>query len=375
MKFVLAFDSFKGTIDSPRVCSIVEECIKSKLPEAEIVKLPLADGGENTASILAEALGGGMKIVGNVPGPVDDMKVMGGYGNIPDERTAIVETAVASGIALLDPEELEPMKSSTFGTGVLLRDALKSGYKKIYLTLGGSATNDGGMGAAVALGWKFLDKKGEKLIPCAESLIKVCKVIPPKSFELWPPVKCLCDVTNPLCGENGAAYVFGPQKGAGVEQIKQIDSGLKNLAEVVKKDLGKDILDIPGAGAAGGFGGGAVAFLNAELVPGIDTIMEWLDFDKHLENADWLLTGEGCLDDTSFQGKVLSGISKAAAKNDVKLAAIAGRVKASCSSLTEAGVEIVEATAPSMIPDSMALANAEEFLKEAALRVTERIIQ
>ncbi|MCM8529760.1 MAG: glycerate kinase, partial [Lentisphaeraceae bacterium] len=168
-------------------------------------------------------------------------------------------------------------------------------------------------------------------------------------------------------------YIFGPQKGADEDQIKHVDAGLKNLAEIVKKDLGKEISEIEGAGAAGGFGGGAVAFMNAELVPGIETIMEWLDFHNHTADADWLITGEGCLDDTSFQGKVLSGISDATKDQPVKLAAIAGRVKASGSTLVEAGVEIVEAAAPSMIPDSMAFAKAEELLAEAAERVAERI--
>lgn len=375
MKILLAFDSFKGTIDSPQVCSLVEERILSKIPDAEVIKLPLADGGENTASILAEALGGGMKLIGNVQGPLEGMKVVGGYGNIPSMKTAIVEMAVASGIALVDPDELKPMDSSTFGTGQLLKDVFESDYETVFLTLGGSATNDGGIGAATALGWTFLDSDGNQLIGNANSLSKIAKIVPPQNSVKLPTIKCLCDVKNPLFGLNGAAHIFGPQKGADKDQIDEIDAGLRNFAEVVKKDLAKDISELPGAGAAGGFGGGAVAFLDAELVPGIDTIMDWLDFEKHLLGADWLITGEGCLDDTSFQGKVLSGVSKAVADSDVKLAAIAGRIKASCASLTAAGVEIAEASAPSMIPDAMAFANAEELLKEAADRVVERILQ
>ena len=375
MKVLLAFDSFKGTIDSPKVCSLVEEQILNKIPDAEVVKLPLADGGENTASILAEALGGGMKLIGNVQGPLEDIKTVGGYGNIPSLKTAIVEMAVASGIALVDPDKLKPLDSSTYGTGQLLKDVFESDYETVFLTLGGSATNDAGIGAATALGWKFLDSDGNQLKGNAHSLSKIAKILPPENSVKLPTVKCLCDVKNPLFGLNGAAHIFGPQKGADKEQIEEIDTGLRNFAEVVKKDLHKDISEIPGAGAAGGFGGGAVAFLNAELVPGIDTIMDWLDFKKHLVGADWLITGEGCLDDTSFHGKVLSGVSKAVADSDVKLAAIAGRIKASCASLTEAGVEIAEASAPSMIPDAMAFANAEELLKEAAARVVERILQ
>ncbi|MCM8534692.1 MAG: glycerate kinase [Lentisphaeraceae bacterium] len=373
MKIVLAFDSFKGSIDSPDVCRIVGEKLSAKIPGVELVSLPMADGGENTASIVAETLGGGMKVFGDVQGPLADMKVLAGFGNVPDKKIAIVEVAIASGIALLDPEKLEPMKSSTFGTGQIMKVAMQDDYETIYLTLGSSATNDGGTGAAAALGWKFLDKDDKELVPCGETLIDICKVVAPAGMEKWPKIKALCDVRNPLFGKNGAAYIFGPQKGADEDQIKHVDAGLRNLAEVVEKDLGKEISEIEGAGAAGGFGGGAVAFMNAELVPGIETIMEWLDFDKHTADADWLITGEGCLDDTSFQGKVLSGISHVTQDRNVKLAAIAGRVKASGATLVDAGVEIVEAAAPSMIPDSMAFAKAEELLAEAAERVAERI--
>ena len=375
MKFVLAFDSFKGSIDSPQVCSIVEECIKVKIPEAEIVCLPMADGGENTAPIIAEVLGGEMKTIGYVQGPLTKMKVLAGYGSILEKKIAIVEVAIASGIALLAPDNLAPIESSTFGTGELLNDAFKNDYETVYLSLGGSATNDGGMGAAVALGWNFLDKDGEQLAPCGKSLIEIEKVIAPTELSNWPKVKVLCDVHNPLYGNNGAAYVFGPQKGADQEQIEFLDKGLRNLARVVKKDLGKDIANIQGAGAAGGFGAGAVAFLNAELVPGIDTIMEWLDFAKHVDDADWIITGEGCLDDTSFQGKVLSGVSKIAREKKVKLAAIAGRVKASSASLIVAGVDVVEAAAPSTIPDVEALANSVQLLKEATNRIVVKMTQ
>ena len=260
MKILLAFDSFKGTIDSPQVCSLVEEQILSKIPDAEVIKLPLADGGENTASILAEALGGGMKLIGNVQGPLEGMKVVGGYGNIPSMKTAIVEMAVASGIALVDPNELKPMDSSTFGTGQLLKDVFESDYETVFLTLGGSATNDGGIGAATALGWTFLDSDGNQLIGNANSLSKIAKIVPPQNSVKLPTIKCLCDVKNPLFGLNGAAHIFGPQKGADKDQIEEIDAGLRNFAEVVKKDLAKDISELPGAGAAGGFGGGAVAF-------------------------------------------------------------------------------------------------------------------
>ena len=354
MKIILAFDSFKGSIDSPRVCELAEKAILEKIPDAEIKRMPLADGGENTASILAEYFGGGMKIIGNVQGPIPEIKVFGAYGNIASEKTAIIEMAIASGIDLLDKDELKPLKSNTYGTGEILNEVFKAGFELVYLTLGGSATNDGGTGAASATGWKFFDKDDNLITPCGQNLIDVVKIEEPTSTWHWPKVKCLCDVQNPLTGPSGAAAIYGPQKGADAKQIELIDKGLKNIAEIMRRDFGKEIDSIPGSGAAGGFGGGAIGFFNAELIPGIETILDWMDFSKELKDADWVITGEGCLDDTSFKGKVLSGISKATVHSDAKLAAIAGRIKASGKVLSEAGVTIAEACAPSMIPDAVA---------------------
>ncbi|MCM8527335.1 MAG: glycerate kinase [Lentisphaeraceae bacterium] len=373
MKIILAFDSFKGSIDSPRVCELAEKKILEVHPDCSIKKMPLADGGENTASILAEFFGGGMKIIGNVQGPIPQIKVFGAYGNIPSQKTAIIEMAIASGLALLDRDELKPLESNTFGTGEILNEVFKSGYEQVYLTLGGSATNDGGTGAAAALGWKFFDKDDKPIIPCGGNLIDIARIEAPANSWHWPKVKCLCDVQNPLTGPNGAAAIYGPQKGADKEDIKLIDDGLKNLAEIMRRDFGKEIDSIPGAGAAGGFGGGAIGFFNAELVPGIETILNWMNFAEELKDTDWVITGEGCLDDTSFKGKVLSGISKSVANSDAKLAAIAGRIKASGKVLSDAGVEIAEACAPSMIPDKVAFEHAEELFQEAASRVAERI--
>jgi len=373
MKIILAFDSFKGSIDSPRVCELAEKKILEAYPDAEVKRMPLADGGENTASILAEFFGGGMKIIGNVQGPIDSIKVFGAFGNIPSQKTAIIEMAIASGLALLDRGDLKPLESNTYGTGEILREVFSSGYDQVFLTLGGSATNDGGTGAAHALGWKFFDKDNNTLIPNGGNLVDIVKIEAPSSTWSWPKVKCLCDVQNPLTGPSGAAAVYGPQKGADADQIKLIDKGLKNLAEIMRRDFAKEIDSIPGAGAAGGFGGGAIGFFNAELVPGIETILNWMAFGNELKDADWVITGEGCLDDTSFKGKVLSGISKAVQDSEAKLAAIAGRVKASGKSLSDAGVEIAEAAAPSMIPDAVAFEHAEDLFQEAVARVAERL--
>ena len=373
MKIILAFDSFKGSIDSPKVCELAEKKILEKRPDAQVVRMPLADGGENTASILAEFFGGGMKIIGNVQGPVEGIQAIGAFGNIPEQKTAIIEMAIASGLALLDRDKLEPLNSSTFGTGQVLKYVFESGYNQVYLTLGGSATNDGGTGAAAAVGYKFFDKDGNQFKPNGGNLKDIARIEKPEQNWHWPKVRCLCDVQNPLTGPNGAAAIYGPQKGADSEQIKLIDEGLQNLAEIFRRDFGKEIENVPGAGAAGGFGGGAIGFFNAELVPGIETILSWMNFADELKSADWVITGEGCLDDTSFKGKVLSGISKAVSQSDAKLAAIAGRIKASGKVLSEAGVEIAEACAPSMIPDKVAFEHAEELFQEAVVRVAERL--
>jgi glycerate 2-kinase len=373
MKIICAFDSFKGSLDSPKICDIVKKQLLSVDPSCEVINIPLADGGENTASILAEHFGGGMKMVGNVEGPLPEMRILAAYGSIPSQKTAIVEMAVASGIILCDPDDLEPLKSSTYGTGELLKNAFSNGFKQVYLTLGGSATNDGGAGAAAALGWKFYDKDGKLFKPSGANLLDIHKLEAPANMWAWPKVSVLCDVDNTLTGADGAAAVFGPQKGADADQIKIIDMGLKNLAEIFRRDFGKEIEHLPGTGAAGGFGGGAIGFFNADLIPGTQTILEWLDFEKKAEGAEWILTGEGCLDESSFRGKVLSGVSKIAKGKGAKIAVIAGRVKASGSSLTKAGVHIVEACAPSMIPNSVAMEHAKNLLEEASLRVAERI--
>jgi glycerate kinase len=286
VKIVLSFDSFKGTLTAREVCDAVAEGIRSVRPDVEIVSLPMADGGEGTSEAMMAALGGEW-IPMTVTGPLPHMKADAGYAWLEYEKTAVVEMAVASGLPQVKAEERNPMIATTYGTGELIKAAIEKGARKILLTVGGSATVDGGVGAAEALGWKFTDS-GE--------------IIAPQNLKM-PEVDVLRDVTNPLCGPNGAAHVYGPQKGATPEMVELLDARLWKLSEQISKTLGKNVRDIPGAGAAGGLSAGAVAFMNGRLVRGIDTVMKTVGLADALKGSTWVLTGEGKFDSQSIQGK------------------------------------------------------------------------
>ncbi|MDH3345786.1 MAG: glycerate kinase, partial [Kiritimatiellaceae bacterium] len=325
MKIVLAFDSFKGNLSAREVCELAAEGVRSVLPNAETMIVPMADGGEGTADALMAALGGEW-IPQTVTGPLPHMQVEAGYAWLPGSRTAVVEMAVASGLPLLTPDERNPIIATTYGTGELLRAAVNKGAHKILLTVGGSATVDGGVGAAEALGWKFSPDLGD--------------IEPPENFEM-PELDVLCDVTNPLCGPNGAAHVYGPQKGATPEMVEVLERRLATLANAVKKQLGKDIAGFSGAGAAGGLAFGAVAFMGGKLVPGIDTVMETVGLGDVLCGADWVLSGEGRFDSQSVQGKVVDGVVRLAKETGAKIGVIAGCVQLSEADWRAAGVEFV----------------------------------
>ena len=324
MKLVLSFDSFKGSLSAREVCEAVRDGILSVRPEAEIVMLPMADGGEGTAEAMRSALGGEW-VPATVTGPLPFMKVDAGFVWLEKEKTAVVEMAKASGLPLLKPEELNPMAATTYGTGELIQAAVEKGAEKILLTLGGSATVDGGVGAAEALGWKFTEDG---------------KISPPENLKL-PEIEVLCDVTNPLCGPGGAAHVYGPQKGATPEMAEKLDARLNTLAEKIFKDLGKDVLHLPGAGAAGGLAAGAVAFMNGRLVRGADAVMKTIGLSDALRGADWVLTGEGRFDSQSLQGKVVDGVARLAQQAGVKTGVIAGCVRLTEPEWRAAGVSSV----------------------------------
>jgi len=343
LKIALAFDSFKGTVSAEDACSVVESRLKMLLPEADILSIPLADGGDGTIEALTAARNGYMIDAGQVTGPLPEMKGPGVYGWLPDDNTAVIEMARVSGLSLLKPSQRNPLRTTTRGTGELIRDAVERGAQAILLTLGGSATVDGGTGAARALGWRFLDSYDIDVSEGGQGLNSIRHVLAPaKPFNL-PVMKVLCDVNNPLCGKNGAAAVYGPQKGATPAMVKRLDDGLANLAECLENRLGIDITRIPGSGAAGGFGGGAVAFLGGELTPGFNTVAETVRLADSLKDCDWVITGEGQIDEQSFQGKVVSGVRNYARDAGVRIAVITGRVKISTERCKQEGIdEILE---------------------------------
>lgn len=323
MKIVVAFDKFKGSLTAREACRIACEALREVLPHAEIISQPLADGGEGTSEILLDTLHGEWMPC-EVTGPLMEERVMAGYTWLCEQDVSVVEMARASGLGLLRAGQRNPLHTTTFGTGELLHAAF-SHKAPVWLTVGGSATVDGGEGAATALGWKFLKADGSPLAPGGGSLLNLHSIEPPHAQQ-FPRIDVLCDVENPLCGDQGAARIFGPQKGASPHEVEQLEAGLERLANVVHASLGIDISHLKGGGAAGGLAAGAVAFLGAHLVSGIDSILEIVRFRESLAGADWVITGEGCFDEQSLYGKVVSGVVRAAGAAKVNVALIAGHI-------------------------------------------------
>ena len=374
MKIVLAFDSFKGSLPADVACRQAALALAEILPAATLVEKPMADGGEGTAAALLGACGGEW-IALPATGPLPDLSVDAGYARLPGGETAVVEMAAASGITLLRPDQLNPLYATTLGTGELIRAAARDGARTILLAAGGSATVDCGIGAAHALGWRFLDASGRELPPIGASLERIATLRAPETALLRATeVRVLSDVTNPLCGEHGAARVFGPQKGATPAQVERLDAGLANLAAVVQRQLGIDLLALPGGGAAGGLAAGAVAFMGASIQPGIDTLMETTGLADALDGADWVLTGEGKFDAQSLHGKVVSGVTRLARARDVRVAVLAGRVDLSPAEFEPAGIAFADAITPAGLPLDEAARQAPHLLRQATTRFAEEWI-
>jgi len=369
MKIVIAMDSFKGTISATEACEIVAASIAEHIPNAQLVIKPMADGGEGTAEAMLKSVPG-QWIPRVVTGPLPDMAVEAGFAWFEQSWTALVEMACASGLQLLSKEQYNPMKTTTYGTGQLIKVALEYKPHKILLGVGGSATVDGGIGAAKALGWKFLDSKGIQVPLCGEGLKQIVKIVePPEAIGV--AVEVLCDVQNSLCGEHGAAKIYGPQKGATPEMVDKLEAGLINLAELVRKQLNCDISSIPGGGAAGGLAAGAVAFMKAKLVSGIETIINYSNLEAELFDADWIITGEGCFDRQSLYGKVVAGVAHAAAKFNTAVAVIAGQVNLPKPEYQKLGI----ATAISCKPEGQSLESALKNCRTNLRLATERFVR
>jgi len=363
-RIVVAMDSFKGSLTAERACRIVAESIASVVPAAEIIVKPMADGGEGTAQAMLAA-GNGQWIAKTVTGPLPGMRVCAGFAWFAGEKLAVVEMATASGLQLLSPQRRNPLKTTTYGTGQLMTAAADYGAQRILLAVGGSATVDGGTGAAVAMGWRFLDEDGKEVGLGGDRLLQIDRIIPP-THPSRLPIVVLCDIDNPLCGEQGAARVYGPQKGATQEMVEVLEAGLYHLAELVQKQLGCDIRNLPGAGAAGGLAAGAVAFIGAKLVRGIETVMSWTRLDQALPGADWVITGEGCFDEQSLRGKVVAGVARVARGEGTKIAVIAGQVLLARQEYRSLGVVDAFACMNDRVSLECAIANSERLLSKAA---------
>lgn len=337
MKFLLVPDSFKGTISSGEICGLMEKAILNNFPDAQVTKIPVADGGEGSVDCFLSAMGGIKKTL-RVKGPfMEDIEAF--YGIVDNGGTAIIEMAAAAGLPLAENRR-EVEKATTYGVGQLMLDAAKQGCKKIVVGLGGSATNDLGAGAAAAAGIRFLDNEGREFTPTGETLSRISKI---DMSGLAPELRgieiiTMCDIDNPLYGENGAAYIFAPQKGADKPMVEYLDNQLRLAAETMHRQLGMDIADIPGAGAAGGMGGGMVAFFGSRLQMGIETMLDTVGFDSLLDNTDMVLSGEGKIDSQSLRGKVVIGVAKRAKKKNVPLVAIVGDVGDDIESAYSMGV-------------------------------------
>ena len=323
-KIIIAPDSFKGTMSSAKVCEIIERSVRRRVPGAEVLSVPIADGGEGSVDAFLRAAGGEKKPI-NVTGPNGD-PVEAFYGLLPD-NTAVVEMAAAAGLPLAFGRR-DPEKTTTYGVGQILRHLVETGVEKIIVGLGGSATNDGGAGAAAAAGVVFLDGNGKGFVPVGGTLRDIGRIDAgnmPRGFS-DVEVITMCDIDNPLCGPSGAAAVFGPQKGADPEMVKRLDNGLVHLAEVVRRDLKCGIANLKGAGAAGGMGGGMAAFFGSRLQPGIETVLDTVGFDEMLCGADLVITGEGKLDAQSLRGKAVIGVARRAKRQNVMTVALVGDI-------------------------------------------------
>ncbi len=323
MKIVVAPDSFKGSMTAIEVSDAIGQGVREIFPEAEIVKIPMADGGDGTVQCLVNATGGEI-LREKVTGPLVD-EVLASYGILGDKKTAVIEMAEASGLTLVPENKRNPLITTTYGTGQLIKAALDQGCRKMIIGIGGSATNDGGSGMVQALGAKLLDKNGKEIGFGGGELKKVFRIDTKYLDNRLSETKVLIasDVSNPLCGPKGAAQIYGPQKGATPEMIKKLDESLAYFAEIVKRDLNKDIKDIPGAGAAGGLGAGLMAFLNAELRPGIEIIIEIVKLEQAIKDSDLIITGEGKIDSQTIYGKAPIGVAKIAKKYNIPVIAVA----------------------------------------------------
>lgn len=350
-KIAVVSDSFKGSVTSSEICAIVAAEAKRFFPACEVVGLPVADGGEGTVDSFLECMSG-EKIFIEAAGPNFERRTAF-YGRFGE--TAIIEMAAAAGLPLVGDDK-NPMLTTTYGVGELMLHALEHGAKRLILALGGSATNDGGCGAAAALGTRFYDAAGAEFTPTGGTLCNIARIDNAATERLLSGVEvvAMCDIDNPMHGERGAAYVFAPQKGADAEMVRVLDAGLVSLDHAISREMGKSVAGIPGAGAAGAMGAGAVAFFGAKLNPGIETVLDTVRFEERISGADFVITGEGKLDSQSLRGKVVIGVARRAKKAGIPVFAVVGDVGDDIDEAYAVGVSAIFSTNHLAIPFSEA---------------------
>ncbi len=368
MKLLFASDSFKGTLSSDQTIELLTKAAEEVFGSCETSGVPVADGGEGTTDAVVKARSGEIITV-PVHGPLMEME-QGFYGRLSDTE-AILEMAAASGLPMVPEEKRNPLNTTTYGTGELLKAALDAGYTEIAIAIGGSATNDGGMGFASALGIRFLDQDGNVLEGRGENLEKVAHI---DMSGLDPAIQkahftVMCDVTNPLCGPNGATYTFGKQKGGTPEILDRLEKGMQNYRDVIIREFGINPDEIQGSGAAGGLGAALKVFLHAEMKSGIETVLDLIDFDARLEGVDLVVTGEGRTDWQSCFGKVMQGVGDRSAKHQVPVAALCGGLGPDYEKIYAHGICSIMTTVDGPMPLKEALDNASELYYKGAIRM------
>lgn len=368
MKFLFASDSFKGTLSSRRTAELLTRAAQEIFPGCECRCLEVADGGEGTTEAVLSAAGG-RRMEAMVCGPLWERR-KACYAAL-DGRRAVMEMAAASGLPLVPAELRDPRNTTSYGTGELIRDALDKGFRDLSIAIGGSATNDGGIGCMRALGVRFLDEDGNELSGCGGDLIKIRSIdrsgLDPRLRDTH--VTVMCDVTNPLCGENGATHTFGKQKGGTPEILDELEAGMENYRELLRREFGIDMDEEPGAGAAGGLGAALLSFLRAELRSGIETVLDLIEFDKKLEGVSLVVTGEGRADWQSAFGKVMQGVGRRCLRQGVPAVAIVGSMGDGAEQIFDYGIESMITTVNGVMPLEEALERAEELYLGAARRL------
>jgi len=369
LTILLAPDSFKESMSAKEVCEAMERGIKKVDKNINCIQVPMADGGEGTMQSLVDATGGNIYSL-NVIGPLGN-EVEASYGILGDGETGMLEMASASGIHLVAAEKRNPLITTTYGTGQLIKACLDYGVKKLLIGIGGSSTNDGGAGVIQALGGKLMDKSGNEIGFGGGKLIELAS-IDLTGFDKRLKnvvVEVACDVDNPLCGDAGASNVFGPQKGATPQMIKQLDINLRHYASIIKAQLGKDILDVPGAGAAGGLGAGLMAFLDGNLKKGIEMVIEYTKLEEKVKLADMVWTGEGSIDFQTQYGKTPLGVAIVAKKYNKPVIAFAGRIGEDIEVLYEKGIDSIFSIIKELTTLDEALLMGKENMEKSAENV------